>query len=128
MRSRKDDFLKAGAGIVLVGMGTAHDSAEFVRRQDLPFPLIADPKGSLYAAYGLEKCSLASLFSPVLLGKAMAALGQGYSVGRPIGDIRQLPGVVIIDTGGHIVFRHTAADAADHPDADAILARLPKAA
>jgi hypothetical protein len=31
-------------------------------------------------------------------------MSQGHGVGRPIGDIKQLPGVFIIDTRGTIVF------------------------
>lgn len=124
MRRKNNDFMQAGAGLVLVGMGSVADSADFAHKQELPFPLISDPEGRLYTAFGLRKASIASLFSPTLFVKGVSALSQGYGVGRPIGDIRQLPGVFIIDTKGRIVFRHAAADASDHPDADTILDRL----
>ena len=40
------------------------------------------------------------------------------------GDVRQLPGVFIIDTAGQIVFSHFSDNPADHPDAKTILAAL----
>lgn len=126
LRLRKNEFLQAGAGLVLVGMGSVTETSQFVRRHHLPFPMIADPEGSLYAAYGLHQASFTSLFSPQLLFKAVSLLGQGYGVGRPVGDIRQLPGVFIIDTRGTIVFRHVGTDPADHPDTETILQKLRK--
>jgi len=105
-------------------MGSVEESAEFVRSQELPFPLIADPKGSLYAAFQLRRASFAGLLSPGLFIKAVSALGQGHGVGRPIGDIRQLPGVFIIDTRGTIVYRHVSNDPADHPDTGMLLQKL----
>lgn len=116
--------MQAGADLVLVGLGSVAESAEFAREQELTFPLIADPEGRLYTAFGLRKASIASLLSPALIAKGVSALSRGYGVGRPIGDIRRLPGVFIIDTRGRIVFRHAAADASDHPDADTLLDRL----
>lgn len=107
-----------------MGMGSVEESADFARRQELPFPLIADPKGKLYAAFGLRQASFTGLFAPGLIIKAVSAMSQGYGVGKPIGDIRQLPGVFIIDTRGTIVFRHVSADPADHPDAGLILQKL----
>ncbi len=124
LRHRKNDFQQAGAGLVLVGMGTVAESAEFSRQQALPFPLIADPEGRLYSDFGLQQASFARLLSPKLLVKAVSALVQGSGVGKPVGDIRQLPGVFIIDTEGTIVFRHVSADPADHPEAGTLLQKL----
>jgi peroxiredoxin len=45
-------------------------------------------------------------------------------MGLPQGDVRQLPGVFVIDTNGKIVFSHYAADPADHPAVADILAAV----
>jgi hypothetical protein len=45
-------------------------------------------------------------------------------MGIPSGDVRQLPGVFIIDEDGTILYSHYARDAADHPDPDEILQAL----
>jgi peroxiredoxin len=52
------------------------------------------------------------------------AVARGHGIGKPVGDVRQLPGVFIIDPSGTIVFSHFAADPADHPAPDEILAAL----
>ena len=78
----------------------------------------------LPTASGLRSVSTLELFAPSLVVKAVEAMAQGYAIGMPIGNIRQLPGAFIIDTQGCIVFSHIAKDAADHPDIDAILAVL----
>ena len=110
--------------MVLVGMGTPEESAAFVKKLALPFPLISDPDRQVYQAFGLKTVSTLELFAPSLVVKAVTAMVQGYTIGMPIGNIRQLPGVFIIDTRGGIVFSHIAKDAADHPDTDAIPAVL----
>ncbi len=110
--------------MVLVGMGTPEESAAFVKKLALPFPLISDPERRLYQAYDLRMVSSLELFAPSLVVKAVTAMARGYTIGMPIGNIRQLPGVFIIDTYGGIVFSHIAKDAADHPDTEAILAVL----
>jgi peroxiredoxin len=45
-------------------------------------------------------------------------------VGLPEGDVKQLAGVFIIDTTGHIRYRHLSADPADFPSAEDVLTTL----
>lgn len=124
MRQKLPQFEQAGGRVVLVGMGTPEQSAAFAEKAGHPFPLISDPDRRLYQTFGLRMASALDLLSPSVAFKAISALAQGNSIGMPVGDIRQLPGVFIIDTGGRIVFRHIARDPADHPDAETILSAL----
>ncbi len=124
LRQKKQQFERLGAQVVLVGMGTPEESAAFEMKFAIPFPLISDPKRSLYQAFGLKQVSLPGLLSPTVAIKGMLALARGHTLGVPIGDIRQLPGVFIINTNGQIVYRHIAGDPSDHPDPDSILAAL----
>lgn len=124
LRLKLPQIEQAGVRVVLVGMGTPEESAAFAEKSGFPFPVISDPGRRLYQAFGLKMASALDLLSPSVAFKALTAMAQGHGVGRPVGDIRQLPGVFIIDTGGRIVFSHIARDPADHPDADTILAAL----
>ena len=110
----------------MVGMGTPEESAAFAEKFESPFQLISDPNMSFYKAFGLRSASTMELLSPSLAIKAIASMAQGYSVGKPVGDIGQLPGVFIIDTKGDIVFSHIAEDAADHPKVETITTALNK--
>jgi hypothetical protein len=46
---------------------------------------------------------------------------KSHTIGIPIGDVRQLPGVFVINTYGRIVYSYFASDLSDHPDPDTIL-------
>jgi len=122
-RSRKS-FEKAKAQIVLVGMGTPAESAEFAARYDVPFPIVADPEKKLYRKFGLKQMSTLGFLSPSVALKGVAAIVGGHGIGLPQGDVRQLPGVFVIDTAGEIIFSHFSKNPADHPDAKTILATI----
>ena len=124
MRRNKKNIEKAGAQVVLVGMGTPSESAEFAAKFNVPFPIVADPGKKLYRKFELKQMSTLGFFSPSVALKGVAAIVGGNGIGRPQGDVRQLPGVFIINTAGQIVFSHFSGNPADHPDATTILAAL----
>jgi alkyl hydroperoxide reductase subunit AhpC len=124
LRRNKKSFEKAGAQVVLVGMGTPSESAEFAAKYHIPFPIAADPEKKLYRKFGLKMMSTLGFLSPSLALKGAAAIVGGHGIGMPQGDVRQLAGVFIINTAGHIVFSHMARNPADHPDANTIIAAI----
>ena len=124
LRLKKQNFDQAGAQVMLVGMGTPEESSAFEMKFDIPFSLISDPKRQLYQAFGLKQVSALELLSPSVAFKGFLAMTKGHTIGIPIGDVRQLPGVFIINTDGRIVYSHFASDPSDHPDPDAILEAL----
>ena len=124
MRRNKKSIEKAGAQVVLVGMGTPSESAEFAAKFNISFPIVADPQKKLYRRFELKQMSTLGFFSPSVALKGAAAIVGGHGIGRPQGDVRQLPGVFIINTAGQIVFSHFSNNPADHPDAKTILAAL----
>ena len=124
MRDKAGDFDKAGGRIVLVGMGPPKASRAFLKKFGLPFPMVCDPDRKLYEAYGLKRMSTLGFLSPSLALKSLSALSGGNRVGMPEGDVKQLAGVFIIDTTGHVRFRHLSADPSDFSSAEDVLAAL----
>jgi hypothetical protein len=124
LRRRKKSFETAKARVVLVGMGTPAESAEFAVGYDVPFSIVADPEKKLYRKFNLKQMSTLGFLSPSLALKGIGAIVGGHGIGMPKGDVRQLPGVFIINTAGEIIFSHFASNPADHPDAETILAAL----
>ena len=124
LRRNKKSIEKAGAQVVLVGMGTPSESAEFAAKFNISFPIVADPQKKLYRKFELKQMSTLGFFSPSVALKGVAAIVGGHGIGRPQGDVRQLPGVFIINTAGQIVFSHFSSNPADHPDSKTILAAL----
>ena len=121
LRLKKQHFDQASAQVILVGMGTPEESATFEKKFDIPFPLSSDPKRQLYGAFELKQVSALELLSPSVAFKGILAMTKGHTIGMPIGDVRQLPGVFIINTDGRIVYSYFASDPSDHPDPDTIL-------
>jgi peroxiredoxin len=124
LRRAKHRFDQAGARVVLVAMGTPSESSAFAREFSVPFEMVCDPERKVYQAFDLEQMAPQGFFSPSVALKGVVAMAKGHGIGLPVGDVRQLPGVFIIDSKGTIVFSHFAADPADHPAPDEILAAL----
>ena len=112
MRRNKKSFEKAKAQVLLVGMGKPAESAEFAAKYNVPFPIVADPEKRLYRKFGLKQMSTLGLFSPSLAIKGISAIVGGHGIGMPQGDVRQLPGVFIINTAGLIVYSHFSSNPA----------------
>ena len=124
MRDKADDFEKARAQVVLIGMGSPKESEEFLKRFQVPFSMVCDPERKLYDLYGLKRMGLLDFLSPSLALKGLSAVAQGNLVGIPEGDVKQLAGVFVIDPSGLIQFRHLSADPADFPPAEDVLAAV----
>lgn len=124
MRRQEEQFQQLGARIVLVGLGTVEETAAFKAQFHVPFPMIADPEKRLFKAFQLKQATPKALLSVGMAMKGLAALAKGHGIGIPKGDVRQLPGVFIIDRDGRIRFSHFAKDPADHPAADVLLTFL----
>ncbi len=89
------------------------------------FPLLADPAGKAYAAYGLRRGGFRRLFGLAVLGRALGATLRGHIAGPPAGDPFLMPGVFVIDPDGRVRLAHYARHIADHPPVDVILGALP---
>jgi peroxiredoxin len=124
LRRQKEAFDRLGAQVVLVGLGDVEETAAFKQRFEVPFQMIADPQKRLFSAFRLKKASTGSLISAKVVVKGVKALAKGHGMGVPRGDVRQLPGVFIIDTAGRILFSHHAEGPADHPRPEDLLAAL----
>ena len=124
LRQKADGFKRLDARVVLVGLGTPEVTAAFKDQFRVPFTMIADPEKRVFKAFHLKQASLGGLLSVSMAVKGLSAMARGHTIGIPKGDVRQLPGVFIIDRGGRIRFSHYAKDPADHPDPEALLAFL----
>lgn len=121
LRRKQAQFERLGARVVLVGLGTPDDTAAFKAQFQVPFPMIADPEKQLFKAFQLKQATSKTLLSVGMVLKGLSAMARGHGMGIPKGDVRQLPGVFIIDTDGGIRFSHYAKGPADHPSAEDLL-------
>ncbi len=76
---------------------------------------IADPDARLYDAFGLTRGGLLQILGPAVILRGFQSLFQGHKVGKPVGDVRRMPGYFLIDAG-KVVWYYEPGDSADHPD------------
>ena len=124
MRHERQAIEDAGGQIVLVGMGSVVQAKAFTQRFELTFPMICDPDQHLYREFAIARMSPLGFISPTMALRGIAAMAQGHTMGLPEGDVRQLPGVVIIDAEGIIQYRYESSGPADHPSPQTLVAAL----
>ena len=124
MRSQKNAFDQLGAQVVFVGLGNVEETAEFKKRFKVPYTMIADPEKQLFDAFRLKRASAGSLLSAGMAVQGLKAMAKGHGLGVPKRDVRQLPGVFIIDPQGRIRFSYHAKGPADHPEPEVLLEML----
>lgn len=120
MRDDHERFLQAGGQVAAVGMGTVEQTAEFRRSLRLPFTCLADPEKNAYRAYGLGQAKLGQIAGPRMWRLGLRAIFRG-GIGRPTGDVWQMPGTFIIDSRGIIRFAHYPATSVDRPANDELI-------
>jgi peroxiredoxin len=118
----KAQFEKIDFQVVLVGLGTPDRAEAFKKQFSLSFPIICDSEKKLYQTYGLGRSSITSMVSPSFLLKGLKTLSRGHTPGVPRDDIKQLPGVFLIDTSGNIRYAHYSKDPSDNPSIETLLA------
>ena len=102
LRRHKDAFERLGSRVVLVGLGGVEETAAFKKQFEVPFDMIADPDKRLFEAFRLKRAGTGSFLSAKMAAKGLMAMAKGHLIGVPQGDVRQLPGVFIINTDGRM--------------------------
>lgn len=103
-----------GVGIAVIGMS---DSTSPMRALGNRYGLsnvawIADPERLAYRSLGIGRGRFLQLLGPRVIWSGLLAALRGHGIGRPEGDVRQMPGTALLHRGAVLrEFRHrTAAD------------------
>ena len=125
LQRAKEDIEAAGARLVMVGQATPKHAAAYRRRFAPDIQILADEDRSTYELIGAVRGGASELFSPNVIGKGLVRSAKNRTVqGRPIGDVRQLGGTVIVMPDGKIPWSHMSTDAADNATTDEIIEAL----
>ena len=123
MRDHEEELEALGVRVLLLSFGQESQAARWIQETKAPFPLLLDPKRSVYRAYGLER-SFTRVWN---LGTVLLYLGlllKGRKP-RPIqGDPNQLGGDFIVDTRGIVRYAHPSEGPADRPSFQQIVEAL----
>jgi len=115
-------FAEAGVSLLLVGQGTPEETAEFVEKLELPYPVLADDERVAYAAYELIEAGAREFFRPETGRAYLRSVLGGARGGRPVGNVRQLGGAFVIDRAGVVRLAHPSAYPGDHATTEELLA------
>ncbi len=113
----------AGGDVLLVTMNEPEKLATFKKQLQLPFTCLADPQQAAYRAYQCPRGSWWSVLGPAMWWRATWMLFK-HGLGKPLGDVRQLPGSFVIDRQGTIRFVHRSQHSADWASPDELVRTL----
>jgi hypothetical protein len=119
-------FEAAGARLVLIGQATPRHANHFRDRLGLdPLPVLADEERTSYRVAGLSRGSVTQLVGPrsVLSGVRHGAR-SGVMQGRPVGDVAQLGGEMIVTPEAGVAWSHAQQNAGDTTTPDELLDAL----
>ena len=119
MRELEDHFEREGIAVRFVAIGDETKARRFCGEYGMSARCIPDPTKATYAAMGFGDYNLMKLFSdPALKARRKENRAAGFRqnwLATRIQDGAQLPGAVIVDRSGHIVWRHVGKHPGDLP-------------
>jgi hypothetical protein len=128
LQRAKKDIDAAGARLVFIGQATPRHAKAFRRRFAPDVQILADEERVSYKKAGAVRGGAAELIGPSVVLKGIGrSVRNRTAQGRPIGDVRQLGGTLIVMPDGTIPWSHMSRDAADNPSVDELLEALTEA-
>lgn len=110
-------------GIVFVHRSTTEAAEAFFTTRAPDARAIADPEGTLFAAFALRSGSLLQILGPTVWWRGLRALLKGNSIGMPTGNERQMPGAFLVHDR-KVLWLHRARHSADHPNLDDVTSAM----
>lgn len=115
----------ACARLAFVGQATPKHAAHYRRRFAPSVQILADEKRRTYPLAGTMRGGASEMLSPSVVLKGIGRAAKNRTVqGRPIGDVTQLGGTLIVLPDGTIPWSHLSKDAADNATIGEILEAL----
>jgi peroxiredoxin len=105
-----------GVQPVVVHMMSVSGGEAFLQRYGLTgVDHIGDPERTLYRAFGLGRGRVTDLLRPTVWRRGVEAVLAGHLAGPAVGDVLQMPGLVIVHRD-HILAEFEFKTPADRPD------------
>ena len=101
--------------IIAVGMGQPSDAREICGTLAPNIMCMVDTDQAAYRAFGLGSGSLGAFLAPSVVAAGVKAYSEGYSGGKPVGDVLQMPGTFVSAGSGRITLAYYSKTVADHP-------------
>lgn len=96
----------------------------YIEESGWPWPMLVDTKRALYAAYSMPRGGFGAIWGPASWWGFLQLIVKGRRLMRPVGDVYQLGGDVLIDPNGAVRLHHVARTPVDRPEVETILRRI----
>jgi peroxiredoxin len=124
LRAEYDDYVDAGATVVVIGQAEPERTAAYAAREDFRWLVLCDPDYEAYGAYGLTECEPAQLLfdAPPEYWAHSREIGEQFvsarrEAGRPLVDNPWLlPGEFVVGKNGTIRLAYRYQYCEDFPD------------
>jgi hypothetical protein len=83
VQRRYQDFRRLGAEILVVAHVQPEAVAASLRDYPLPFPMVADPEGAAFRAFGLERTSWGTMLRPRVILRYLRLMLRGWRARKP---------------------------------------------
>ena len=125
LRSHADEFEKAGVNLAVIGNGWPGVARKFAEANQLPksMTLLTDKSQKAYEAAGLKHGMFRTLGPQSWLPYART-MSHGFFQKRTAGDPWQQGGALVLEKGGHVIFRHVSEHPGDQARAEQLLTSL----
>lgn len=120
MQSELAEYRNRRVEVVAIGQASGQEAARFAKKWGVEFPILGDPKGQAYAAFGMLRGNWWSILFKALLTHPLESLRQIRKADLEgarlaAADVFRLGGVAIVSKGGVVRFLHKAVEPGDVP-------------
>jgi peroxiredoxin len=127
LRDQVARFSDANCAIAVIVMGDGKMAQGLQDLYNLPFPVYADPLLAAYQAFDIGETSYWNVIGPHIVARQVGTLLDGIKPAWGGGSIKQLGGLVLVNTDGSEIYRHVASPIYRYPPWDEVLAALDQA-
>ncbi|MDP3209018.1 MAG: peroxiredoxin-like family protein [Rhodoglobus sp.] len=132
LKAEYQDYLDAGASVVLIGQASPERSAEYRERNGVEAPILSDPERAAYDAFDLLDGTTAQILydAPDPFLRCEASAGEGLAADRhgteraSVDSPWQLPGEFVVSQDGRVQLAYRYQYCEDFPDPRVITAAL----
>lgn len=110
--------------VIAVFHSTATEILAYAGKQEVPFPIIADPELELYQLYGSRRSFKGKMRTMMNLPKVIRMMGSGFFNFKSISEPDTLPADFLIDKEGRIQLAYYGKDFSDHIALDSIVSKM----
>lgn len=125
MRDEIDGIRARGAEVVAIGTGAPEQARDFVERERIPYPVLADDEARAARAASIERVGFLRLFHPASFAGTRRAWRAGHRIGASGRRVDQLGATFVLGPGPVLRYAHRDAHTADHAPLQEVLAALP---